>query len=147
VTAILDGNLETKHLTFGNAGASVMDAANGIDTGFYVVPQGGVFSVLQAFQFGTANDSPERDPITITIEASQFSTSTDLEMGSSWNLIYNGSTGINRSNDSDRNAYGSMQTITHPSPYKAYRILIAEKRGIENSVQYSEVQFFGYFIN
>jgi hypothetical protein len=147
VKVILDGDLRSVHLNFGINDETVIHKMKGVGTGFVVVPQSGGFSVLQAFQFGTGADKPNRDPITITIEGSQFNTNKELQMGASWNLIYDGWTDINNTNDPGRNVYGNLQTIIQPCPYKAYPVLISSQRGVENSVQYSEVRFFGYFLN
>jgi len=147
VSAILDGELGSTHLNFGSYDVTVDLPTKGVGTGFMVVPQSGGFSVLQAFQFGTGGDRYKRDPITITIEGSQFNNSAYLQMGSSWNLIYDGWTGINMTDDPGRSVYGNLQTINQSCPYKAYRVLITSQRGEDDSVQYSEVKFFGYFVN
>jgi len=147
VRVILDGNLKSVHVNFGYYNEDVQLEMKGMGTGFIVVSRSGRFSVIRAFQFGTGPDRPNRDPITITIEGSQFNNMADLQMGSSWNLVYYGWTGINMTNDPGRSVYGHLQTIVNTCPYKAYRVLIASQRGVDNSVQYSEVQFFGYFVN
>ncbi|CAF0872152.1 unnamed protein product [Adineta steineri] len=146
-TNVVDGNLTTKYLNFGLGNTGIYNSLTGVGTGFVIIPQSGNFSVLQAFRFGTADDTPTRDPITITIEGSQSSNSTYLLLGSAWSLIYYGWTGINLNNDPGRNVYGDLQTISQASAYRAYRILIASQRGSADSVQYSEVRLLGYFIN
>lgn len=149
VSAILDGNLTSKHLNFGNMGGpTVYSFVKGVGTGFVVMSQNGSrSSIIQAFQFGTANDVPSRDPLVITIEGSSTDNITTQLMGSSWDLIYYGSTGINATSDPGRSVYGTLQTVTSPMSYVAYRILIVAQRAFENSVQYSEFRLFGYFTN
>ncbi|CAF0925762.1 unnamed protein product [Adineta steineri] len=147
VSTVVDGNLTTKYLNFGFGDHNSYSSLKGVGTGFVIIPQSGNFSVLQAFRFGTADDTPTRDPITITIEGSQSNNSTYLLLGSAWSLIYYGWTGINLNNDPGRTVYGDLQTISQASAYRAYRILIASQRGSDDCVQYSEVRLLGYFIN
>ncbi|CAF0723338.1 unnamed protein product [Adineta steineri] len=147
VSTVVDGNLTTKYLNFGFGDHNSYSSLKGVGTGFVIIPQSGNFSVLQAFQFGTGDDNPTRDPITITIEGSQSNNSTYLLLGSAWSLIYYGWTGINLNNDPGRTVYGDLQTISQASAYRAYRILIASQRGSDDCVQYSEVRLLGYFIN
>ena len=147
VSSILDGNLETKHVNYGIDDASVILLLKGVGTGFALVPSAGNMSVLQAFQFGTANDAPERDPITLSIEGSRMSDQSSLQRGSSWNLIYLGWTGIDGYNDPGRRVYGNVQNISQAVPYKAYRFLIASQRAAGNCVQYSEIRLIGYFLD
>lgn len=143
---VFDGNLTTKHVNFGIGDSQVFAHNKGAGTGF-------VFRfpilkpvVLQAFQFGTGNGKPACDPITITIEGIAFTDFFSPVPDSEWKLVYNGSTGIDNNNDPGRNVYGKQQIIVEGSSYGAYRVLIASQRGLANTVQYSEVQLFGYFV-
>ncbi len=100
-------------------------------------------SLLASIRFCAAPSLPERDPMTITIEGSNQPSSSALLLGSSWNLIYNGSSGLN--SDPGRTSFGMTQTIPNNVLwYNSYRLLITSKRNISNAVQYSEVQLFGY---
>jgi hypothetical protein len=146
VNSIIDGDLATKHLTFGNSNSDTTMPLKGVGTGFIVVPTTGNMSIIRSFQFGTANDSPNRDPITVSIEGSQMSDQINLEKGSSWNLIYLGWTGIDLNNVSARSSYGNSQSVSQTVPYRAYRFIIASQRGADTSVQYSEIKLFGYFL-
>jgi hypothetical protein len=78
----------------------------------------------------------------ITIEGSNQSSSA-LLFGSSWTLIYNGSSGLD--SDPGRYTFGLTQFISNNViSYESYRLLITSKRSLSNAVQYSEVQFLGY---
>ena len=149
VSTTLDGNLTSKHLNFGNMGGpTVYSFAKEVGTGFVVMPQNDSrLSMIQAFQFGTAIDVPPHDPLVITIEGSSTNNTTNQLMDSSWNMIYDGSTGINATSDPGRSVYGTLQTVTSPASYVAYRVLIVAQRASENSIQYSEFRLFGYFTN
>ncbi|CAF4413989.1 unnamed protein product, partial [Rotaria magnacalcarata] len=75
----------------------------------------------------------------ITIEGSN-SNSTELTRGSSWTLLYNGSSGI--STNQSRLTYGSIQLLPKPSAwYASYRFLVnlAMNKGLPiSAIQYSE---------
>ncbi|CAF2218741.1 unnamed protein product [Rotaria magnacalcarata] len=101
--------------------------------------------MLVAFRLATANSYPQRDPLMITIEGSN-SNSTELTRGSSWTLLYNGSSGI--STTQTRLTYGSTQWLpTNSTWYASYRFLVnlAMNNGVSiPTIQYSEVELFGY---
>jgi len=111
----------------------------GIDTGFYLTPNAGQ-SLLVRFRLATVNKDSERnrDPITIIIEGSN---SDQLEKGASWKLIYNGPSGIAK--NTHRSTYGDFVDIHNTISYASYRFLVTKKRGIDVSVEYSEVEFYG----
>lgn len=110
-------------------------------TGVYVTLQRGA-SLLVAVQFCAANNLPERDPLTVTIEGSNQPSSA-LTLGSSWTLICNGLTGLNP--DPGRFAGGTVEYILNNMiSYASYRLIITSKRNITNSIQYSEVKLLEY---
>lgn len=79
-------------------------------------------TVLLNFRFRTANDSPQGDPQTLTIEGSSKPTFA-LILSTSWTLIYNGSTGLEA--NLSRFQYGSYQNLPNNTvSYKSYRFLI-----------------------
>ena len=80
--AAMDNSTSTKYLNFGQIGGP----------GFVVTPSIKNSTVACAFLFATGNDHPNRGPLTVTLEGSNASTITALHFGSSWRLIYNGST-------------------------------------------------------
>jgi hypothetical protein len=137
-----DNQTNTKYTNFGTCVlASAGSLACGQATGLYLTPQGGP-SLLLNLQFCTGNDLSNRDPFTITVEGSNQSASF-LTLGSSWMLIYNGSTGLQPI--TNRYTCGAIQSVLNNSIlYSSYRILVTSKRGVEVATQYSEVKLMGY---
>lgn len=141
----IDGNLNTKYLNFGFQG--IMGAVlnePGINTGFYVIPTISNATIATALLFATANDFPSRDPITITLEGTNATTVAGLNLGSSWILLYSGSTGIHPTIASNRAAYVAQQNFSNTIAFRAYRLLITSQRNLTDCVQYSESQILGY---
>jgi hypothetical protein len=136
----IDNDYSTKYTNFGNGSLSTSSITNGCYTGFYVIPSIGP-SILEAIQFVTGNNLPDRDPITITIEGTN-STSL-LAIGNSWSLIYSGSSGLD--NNPGRYSLGIRHTFNNKIAYKSYRLLIITKRASGNGVQYSEAILLGYY--
>ena len=135
---IFDQNLSTKYLNYGTCNAVTTAANCGLQSGFYFTAARGL-SLLKSFRFGTGNDYPERDPFTITIEGSN---ATILTLGSSWTLIYNGSTGLE--SDPGRSTFGVTQNLSNTIWCRSYRVLATSKRAASSSVQYSEMELYGY---
>lgn len=134
-----DGNTSTKYLSFGSClNTSSVDMFCGINTGFHVTPSTGA-TIVRSLRIRTGNDFELRDPLTMTFEGSN-QTGSALLLGSSWALIYNGSTGL--TTDPGRGTHGMMQTFSNSIVYASYRILMTSKRNISNSIQYSEIQLF-----
>lgn len=99
-------------------------------------------SLLLAFQFTAANDNVYRDPFSVTIEGSN-QTSSALTLGSSWSLIYEGSSGLET--DPGRRNPGKFRYIPENMIwYNSYRILITAKRYNQTSTQYAEISLYGY---
>jgi hypothetical protein len=137
-----DNQTTTKYTSFGICAlAGPTSLVCGLYTGLYLIPQQGP-SLLLSFQFCTGNDLPNRDPLTITVEGSNQSSSL-LTLGSSWTLIYNGLTGLQ--SISSRSTCGTIQSVSNNSiRYSSYRILVTTKRGSEIATQYSELKLMGY---
>ena len=135
-----DQQSATKYTNFGSCTPSQWGYTCGEKTGLYLTPIRGL-SCLQSVRFCTANDIPERDPLTITIEGSN-QTSSELTLGSSWTLIYNGSSGLDT--DPGRQVYGQIQHISNYAWYRSYRILATKQRGYHSSIQYAEIELKGY---
>ncbi|CAF1119891.1 unnamed protein product [Adineta steineri] len=134
-----DGDTNTKYL---NVAIGDTSTTGGLQSGFYITPLIGR-SVATGIQFATANDSPERDPLTVTLEGSN-NASAQLPFGASWKLIYSGSTGINASVDPGRMTYVAMQNFNNTVAYTSYRLLATSKRASSYGVQYSEVRIYGF---
>ncbi|CAF1296154.1 unnamed protein product [Rotaria sordida] len=140
----IDGSLSTKYLNFGDSSSGCSGSSSpGINTGFYVTPTISSASVAVRLLFATAGDTPNRDPITVTLEGTNATGTTALNLGS-WTLIYSGSTGISSSTDPGRQTYVSEQSFTNTIAFRSYRLLITSKRGTGNSVSYAEAHIIGY---
>ena len=138
-----DNNCSTKYTSFGicNISTNPGTPTCGIQTGFFVTLRRGP-TTMKAFRFCAGNDNPPRDPLTMTLEGSN-QTGSALLLGSSWSLIYGGSTGL----DTDPGRFNCGITQTFSSnivAYSSYRILLVSKRASDFTLQYSEVQLFAY---
>ncbi|CAF1529819.1 unnamed protein product [Rotaria sp. Silwood1] len=138
----IDNSTSTKYFNFGGTGDyNVVASVPGVGTGFYVIPAISNASIAISLLFATANDSPNRDPITVTLEGSNANA---LDNGSSWALIYSGSTGISHTADPGRMVYVTRQNFSNTIAYRSYRLLVTSQRAPEWGVQYSEAQIIGY---
>jgi hypothetical protein len=132
VKSAIDGSINTKYFN------RASDDANppGVGTGFVVTPVAS--SVVTAFQIATANDMPNRDPLSVTIEGSN-DPRADTEEGGGFTLLYAGLTGIDA--DPGRKSWGPAVTFTNATAYRTYRVLVTETRGDgTDATQYSEVR-------
>lgn len=138
-----DRNKYTKYTSFGSCfwNTNYFNMDCGINTGFHLTLQSP--SLLIYFRFGTARRHLERVPLRITIEGSN-SNSDSLKVGSSWTLIYNGSTGLDTVKQQYQFGY-TMKLSTNLRWFNSYRVLVLAKRGVSSSVQYGEVELFGYY--
>jgi len=136
----IDNSTETKYFNYGTFVNRNSNRPNaGVGTGFYVTPSISNASLVVALRFATGNDLEQRDPLTVTLEGTN---STSLDIGSSWTLIYNGSTGLE--SDPGRKSYGVQQNFTNTIRCASYRLLVTSQRGMHIGVQYSEVEIIGY---
>ena len=127
----IDNSTGTKYLNFAE-----------INCGFIVTIPGGS-STVTGFQFTTANDAPERDPITITIEGTTAADPTTAAGNATWTQIYSGPSGLGT--DPGRLGVGGAISFANASAFNTYRLLITDVRNqaTANSMQFSEVQFVG----
>lgn len=132
--------MNNKYTSFGSCTAVSMAMSCGLNTGFYrTLPRGA--SLIIGFQICTPGSTPARDPITITLEGSNQPASV-LPLGSSWSLIYSGSSGL--AIDPGRLSCGIPQLFSNSIWYLSYRFLVTSKRGSDSSTWYSDVLFIGY---
>ena len=119
---LLDHATGTKYLNFDK-----------LNTGFSVTPVRGA-SVVTAIQFSTANDAPERDPLTFTLEGTTGNPTTGP-----WTLLASGSTGWDT--DPGRQITTAAIPVANSASYTSYRVLFPTIRneGAANSMQISEV--------
>jgi alpha-L-fucosidase 2 len=93
---------------------------------------------VTAFQFATANDMPDRDPLSITIEGSN-DPNAGRAGGNGFTLLYEGPTGLAR--DPGRRQWGPVVRFPNASAYKTYRVLVTQTRGDgADAVQFSEIK-------
>ena len=141
---IFDSDSTTVYTSYGSCARdnSTASATCGINTGFYVTLQS-CPSLLIAFRFRTAYNFAECDPLVLTIEGSNRN-SSELRSGTSWTLIYTGSTGLDV--DPGRLELGDIQSLSNNALwFKNYRILVTQKRNISHAVQYADIELFGYY--
>lgn len=144
-TNAIDHNITTKYLNCGFRGCTggSLDSP-GVGTGYIVVPAISNATIARALLFATANDRPNRDPLTVTLEGSTTSDASSLYSAASWTLICNVSTGINVAVDPGRDVYIAPQNFSNITPYRSYRLLITSQRNYSDSVQYAEGRILGY---
>jgi alpha-L-fucosidase len=130
-----DGDPGTKYYNHVQDGSN----APGVNSGLVITPKVGA-SVVTAVQFTTADDTPDRDPMTFTLEGSNDDHAAS-EGAANFSLIYEGTTRLD--SDPDRGSVGEVVKFTNTIAYKTYRILITNTRSKStNAVQYGEVQLF-----
>ncbi|CAF1371552.1 unnamed protein product, partial [Rotaria sordida] len=139
----IDNSTSTKYLNYGVNTGGITVYQPGINTGFYVSPVSSTASIAFGLLFATANDVPDRDPITVTLEGTNATSLAALYLGSSWTLIYSGPTGISATTDPGRQVYVSQQNFSNTLVFRSYRLLVTSQRGNTNCVQYSEAQIIG----
>jgi hypothetical protein len=139
---MFDGNLTSVYTNYENCntGSSTISITCGKNTGLYLTLNSEPF-ILVAFSIGTVPTYSTRDPLTITIESSNL-TGSALTLGSSWTLIYNGSSGLTL--DPGRATMGPLQILPKFSiQFTSYRLLVTSKKDNDTCTSYSEAALFG----
>jgi hypothetical protein len=136
----LDQNSGTVYTNFGACNSGFAAATCGVGTGLYLTPIRGS-TVVVSLQFCTSIQLPPRDPITVTLEGSNQA-SAQLTLGSSWTLIYSGSSGL--TTDPGRAVYATPQNFSNSVSYLSYRLLVTSKRGVETAAEYAEIVLLGH---
>jgi len=131
----LDGDSDSKYFCH----AQNVTKAPGVDTGLLITPKIGL-SIVTGLQFYTANDMPDRDPMTVTLEGSNDPQAT-TEGFKDFRLIYEGTSGLD--SDPDRGNDGVQIVFPNTLAYKTYRLLITKTRATTDATQYGEVILFG----
>lgn len=145
VEAVFDTDINTDYCHFGICGGNehFRDKC-GAFTGFYFTLSNGSFILVQ-FQMAASRTLYKRDPLTITIEGSNENQLT-LTRGSSWTLIYSGTTGL--TDNFERPTFGRLEMLSNSTiPFRSFRFLVTSKRSDGECVMYSEVRMFGFFIS
>jgi hypothetical protein len=121
-----DNLTSTKYLNFAET-----------NTGLIVTPAAS--SILKGLRLSTANDAPERDPLTYTLEGTNNATPSTAA-GAAWSLISSGNTGL--ATNPGRLTAGPIVAFTNSTAYTSYRLLFPTVRdsATANSMQISEVE-------
>lgn len=134
---LFDDDISTVYSSRGSSTKGT-DAIAGKHTGFYVSVSH-CEAILTEFRFYPDATDSSRDPIEITIEGSN---ADDLTKGSSWRLLYAGSSGLSTA---DR-TQGTLQTFSNTQSYLSYRILVTNVRGpTTDYASYSGIKLYGYY--
>jgi hypothetical protein len=128
---IFDGNSNTKYLNFAE-----------INTGFIVTPTNGI-TLTQSVQFTSANDAPDRDPMTWVLFGTNdpiLSTNNSSGTLEAWTQIASGNTGMTAT----RFETGPVHAFFNEEAYTSYRMLFPTVRNAAaaNSMQIAGVQLF-----
>jgi alpha-L-fucosidase 2 len=130
-----DRNLNSKYF---NKAPQAGGGSPGVNSGFALTLTGGA-QVVNAIQIATANDSPSRDPYSITVEGSNDADARQGGGGAGFVLLYEGTAGLDE--DPGRNAWGQVLQFSNAMAYASYRVLITAITGNNaDAVQYSEVK-------
>lgn len=136
---VFDGNWTSVFASFGVGNFNALTPSGGLNTGVYLTIPAGSF-VLKAFRFITTRNVWPRDPLKVTIEGSNLAGSA-LTLGSSWTLIYNGTTGLDI--NPGRSQPGVRQMLSDTTQaFSSYRFLIIERRGNAVCVDYAEIELY-----
>jgi hypothetical protein len=125
---------------YGFGDAITENVTSGENTGVYMTFPGDPF-FLRAFRIVVAGVSRKRDPLRITIEASN-QTGIALTLGTSWILIHNGSTGLNTAPTSTNQPGVSQVVNTRASPFSSYRFIFTSKRDADICTDMAELELF-----
>lgn len=128
---VLDGLANTKYLNFGRTNVGIIVQATGS-------------VAVSSFRLTTANDSPNRDPLTVTIEGTTAADPTTAAGGGTWTLLYSGTTGL--STDPGRQIQGpAISFANNNAPFNMYRVLFPTIRdaATANSMQVAEIALMG----
>jgi hypothetical protein len=97
---VFDMNNGTRYNSYGSCNKNAnLSADCGSNTALYLTVRPWS-SLLIVLRFRTGNNLTSRDPLTVTVERSNLN-SSELSLGLSWTLIYNGSTGLDTHPDRD----------------------------------------------
>ena len=130
-----------RYINFGACGRYNSNLGCGENTGLHLILRRGP-SLLVYMIIRTGVSLPAWDPLTITIEGSNERPSS-LFFGSSWTLIYSGSSGLLV--DPGRSQFGQqINMIGNTVWYSSYRILVTTKRGVGSATQFGEIELYGY---
>lgn len=132
----VDGNASTKYLAWGGWGAS--DYAK--YTGLIITLPGGPAAV-QSLGMVTANDAPERDPVSFELYGTNdpiVDLPNSAGDGETWTLVATGALNL----PEDRFTRSTVTDLVNSTTYASYRIVFPEMRGTQDNCQFSEVELY-----
>ncbi|CAF1006642.1 unnamed protein product [Adineta ricciae] len=135
-----DGNVSTKYINYGSCEKMIFSDSCGLNTGFYLELARGS-TLINGLKICLTGLSCPCGPTVVSLEGSNM-TGTDLTLGSSWTLLYHGTSGL--SDDPGRQKCGSLQHFNNTIAYTSYRFLVLAKNAGEVLVEYSEVQLYSF---
>jgi hypothetical protein len=97
-------------------------------------------SIVTGIQIVTANDFPNRDPLTVSIEGTNATSNYDA--GATWTLIAD-NVDLGIATDPGRQSYGPIVRFANATAYRSYRVIIKSQRGSDIGVQYAELNLVG----
>ncbi|HNQ89400.1 MAG TPA: PEP-CTERM sorting domain-containing protein [Verrucomicrobiota bacterium] len=130
---LLDDSLGTKYLNFAE-----------VNVGFILtLPGDRAAANVTGFQLFSANDSANRDPMTLTLEGAIATDALAAAGGADWTLLYEGASGLTAGGP--RYGIGDVMTFDNAQVFNTYRLLVTtiQDSGTANSMQFSEVQLYG----
>jgi len=144
---LFDNSVYTSYKAYGQCTFLTLPVSSvcGEKTGFYFSPLRGPTLLVVLQFYATVGLGFITNPQTLTLEGSNASPAA-LTLGSSWTLIYSGVTGLDAL-VSIGQAGSIIWVSTNSTWYSSYRLLITSKAGLETTVSYSEVKFYGYVYN
>ena len=131
-TNSIDNVASTKYLNFRKA-----------NTGIVVTPRKGA-TIVTGLRLTTANDAPERDPLTYELQgANDFNASAPNPSTATWTTIASGSTGLDT--DPGRGAVGGTVSFANSTAYSSYKLIFPTLRNLGSAaaMQVGEIELFG----
>ena len=137
---VFDGNWSTPFCSYGEGNSASNTYVGGINTGVYLTLPGGPI-VLEGFRFISFASNPSQfDPKSVTIEGSN-QLGAALTLGSSWTLIYNGTTGLDPRPPNQQE--GVKQSLPkNELAFSSYRFLMTQNRSPTTCITYTDLELY-----
>ena len=136
---VFDGDWSSSFCSYGVANAFNSSAQGGLNTGIYLTVPGDPFA-LKSFRIIKGGYSAVRDPLRMTIEGSN-QTGSALTLGSSWTLIYNGTTGLDVNPGFFQPGVQQM-LVNNTLVFSSYRFLMTQHRSTTTCIEYNEIEMY-----
>lgn len=133
--AALDNNSATKFANYART-----------SVGFITTLASNGPAVVRGIRFQTADDFPERDPLSVVLHGANVASPNAALSNVVWTPIYSGVSGLGV--DPGRQAFGATITFTNNAAFNTYRLLSSGIRvGTATNVQIGEVELIGFTTN